>query len=338
MIVGGVAWVLRPLQSRPLVAQFSFPLPAGQSFSGTSRQVIAISPDGRNLAYLANSRIYLRSIGELQPREIPGNESNGGLSINNPMFAPDGESIAFIDLAPSGATLKRVSISGGPVSTVASLGGLTVGAATWGPAGILIAGRRPNGGIFRVSPDGGVPERLIGVGEGEEVHGPHMLPDGRAILFTLAQSRDDGRDDGRWDRASIVAQSLTDNARHVLIEGGSDARYLPSGHLLYAVGGTMFAVPFDPASLALTGAAVPVIVGVSRAIGSTGAAQVAVSETGTLAYLPGFATTPGSMFRVVLGDGRGDAVPLAMPPAAYVHPRVSPDGRVVAVGRNDGQQ
>jgi serine/threonine-protein kinase len=333
IIVGGAAWVLWPVPGRPLFAQFSFPLPAGQYFSGTSRQVIAISPDGRNVAYVANSRIYLRAIGELQPREIPGTESKG-LALVNPMFAPDGESIAFIELAPP--TLKRVSISGGPVSTIASLESAGApNSATWGPAGILIASRRSGGGIFRVSHEGGVPERLIGVGEDEEAYGPQMLPDGRTILFTLAQNPDD---DGRWDKARIVAQSLTDNTRRVLIEGGSDARYLPSGHLLYAVGGTMFAVPFDPASLTLTGAAVPAIVGVSRASSLTGAAQVAVSETGTLTYLPGFATTTASMFRLVLGDGRGDAVPLAMPPAAYVHRRVSPDGRVVAVGRNDGQQ
>ena len=341
IIVGASAWVLRPVPGRPLVAQFSFPLPTGQSFSGTSRHVVAISPDGRNVAYVANLRIYLRSIGELQPREIPGTEAKGGVSISNPMFAPDGESIAFIEIAgtPS-VTLKRVSLSGGPVSTIASLHPVfsSPGASTWGPAGILIASRRSGGGVFRVSPNGGVPERLIGLGEGEEAHGPQMLPDGHTILFTLARNPgDDDRDDGRWDKASIVAQSLTDNARRVLIEGGSDARYLPSGHLLYAVGGTMFAVPFDPARLTLTGAAVPVIVGVSRATFMTGAAQVTVSDTGTLAYLPGFATTAAAMFRLVLGDSRGDPVPLAMPPAAYVHPRVSPDGRVVAVGRNEGQ-
>src|SRR5262245_60160839 len=192
MIVGGVAWVLRPLQSRPLVAQFSFPLPAGQSFSGTSRQVIAISPDGRHVAYVANSRIYLRSIGELQPREISGTETKGGLSIINPMFAPDTESLAFIELAEGGARLKRVSIAGGPVSTIASLGSFGApGSATWGPAGFLIASRRfgsEGSGIFSVSPNGGVPKRLIAVGQGEEAHGPQMLPDGRTILFTVARN------------------------------------------------------------------------------------------------------------------------------------------------------
>src|SRR5262245_29580675 len=196
MIVGGVAWVLRPLQSRPLVAQFSFPLPAGQSFSGTSRQVIAISRDGRNVAYVANSRIYLRSIGEEQPREIPGTETKGALAVINPMFDPDGEFIAFIELAPGNPTLKRVSISGGPVSTIASLGLLGApGSATWGPKGILITSRlvsrRREHGIFRVSPNAGVPELLIGVGEAEEAHGPQMLPDGRTVLFTLAQNPDD---------------------------------------------------------------------------------------------------------------------------------------------------
>jgi len=324
-------------RDRPL-AQSSFPLPAGQSFSGAGRQILALSPDGRNLAYLANSRVYLLPIAGSQPREIPGTESR---IVLNPMFAPDSKSIAFIE---SSRTLKRVSIGGGPVSTIASLENQDINNATWGPAGILIAGRS---GILRVSPEGGVPDRVIGLREGEVAYGPHMLPDGRTILFTLALNRPNSEDRPAWDKAKIVAQSLTTGTRRVLIDGGADARYLPSGHLLYAVGGTMFAAPFDPASLTLTGAAGPVIVGVSR--GAGGAAHVAVSETGTLAYVPGSATTtftetlPNASarfytYRVVLGNSRSDAVALAMPPAAYIQPRVSPDGRTLAIGRNDGQQ
>jgi Tol biopolymer transport system component len=320
------------------LAQSSFPLPGGQSFSGAGRQILALSPDGRNLAYLANSQIYVLPIAGSQPREIPGTK---GTIVLNPMFAPDGESIAFIE---SSRTLKRVSIRGGPVSTIASVENQDFNNATWGPAGILITGRS---GILRVSPEGGAPDRLISLDQGEVAYGPHMLPDGRTILFTLAENRPNSDDRPAWDKAKIVAQSLTTGTRRVLIDGGADARYLPSGHLLYAIGGTMFAAPFDPASLTLTGAAGPVIVGVSR--GAGGAAHVAVSGTGTLAYVPGSPTTtfaetlPNASarfytYRVVLGDSRSDAAALAMPPAAYIQPRVSPDGRILAVGRNDGQQ
>ena len=122
-------------------------------------------------------------------------------------------------------------------------------------------------------------------------------------------------------------------------QGGSDARYLPTGHLLYAVAGTMYAVPFDAGRLVITGAAVPAVVGVGRSrLGQpTSATHLAVSETGTLVYVPGSATTSTTMFGLVLGDGASDPIPLKVPPAAYTYPRVSPDGRVLAVGRSEGR-
>jgi hypothetical protein len=98
-----------------------------------------------------------------------------------------------------------------------------------------------------------------------------------------------------------------------LIEGGADARYLESGHLLYSVGGTAYVVPFDLKALAVRGTAVPVVAGVRRAAsGSNGATQLAVSATGTMAYVPGPATLATAR-GLVLGDGRNDPVPLNLP-------------------------
>jgi serine/threonine-protein kinase len=110
-----------------------------------------------------------------------------------------------------------------------------------------------------------------------------MLPGGQAVLFTLAT----GTGPDRWDKAKIVVQSLTSGTRKVLVDGGSDARYLPTGHIVYAVGGTLFAVPFDLRRLEVTGVAVPVVEGVRRTIGgagtftaATGAAQYGGSRLG----------------------------------------------------------
>ena len=126
IIVGAVVWALRPIPSPPVVAHFSFSLPEGQAFRSATRQLVAISPDGTRLAYEANSRIYLRPIGEPEPREIQGTETEGG--VHNPMFAPDGQSIAYFEVR-SGA-LKRVPITGGTAATIASNVGLPCGA-TW---------------------------------------------------------------------------------------------------------------------------------------------------------------------------------------------------------------
>jgi serine/threonine protein kinase/Tol biopolymer transport system component len=331
IIIGTGMWALRPGPSPRVVAQFSFSLPKGQAFTGATRQLVATSPDGTRLAYVADSRIYLRSIGDLEPRAIPGTETAGGLI--SPTFAPDGESIAYVEVRSY--TLKRIPISGGAASTMAGQVGLPCGA-SWGPEGVLIGSTVPGQrGILRVSSGGGVPELIIGAGADEQACGPQMLPGGNTVLFTLAKVTEENP----WDQAQIVAQSLADGSRRVLIKGGSDARYLPTGHLLYAVAGTMYAVPFDTRRLTVTGTAVPAIVGVRRSSPgqTTSDTHLAVSVTGTLVYVPGPATTSAALFVLVLGDGRGDPVPLKVPPAAYVHPRVSPDGRVLAVGRNDGQ-
>ena len=329
-VFGAGMWALRPPPRPPVVARFSI-APDGGVFSGTPFQVVAVSPDGTKLAYSANRRIYVRSIDQLDARAV----TDTTILATNPVFAPDGESIVFASVAEGGLALRRIAVSGGAASTITTLEGVpSFSGVSWSRDGILIAAAGGNGGILRVNASGGAPERLVGTAQGEILHGPQLLPDGRTLLFTVARNTGDDR----WDKAEIVAQSLTDGTRRVLIAGGSDARYVQTGHLLYAIGGTVYAVRFDAATLTVSGEAVPVIAGVRRATGAqTGATQLAISETGTIAYVPGPATTLFTSRSLVLGDGRTDAVPLKVPPAIYTHPRVSPDGQVLAVGRNEGQ-
>ena len=94
LIVGTGSWTFWPVSRPPVVAQFSFPLSEGQSLSGTARAV-TISPDGTRMIYAANSRLYLRSIGELEAHAIPGTEGPTVLGLLNPMFSPDGQSVAY---------------------------------------------------------------------------------------------------------------------------------------------------------------------------------------------------------------------------------------------------
>jgi eukaryotic-like serine/threonine-protein kinase len=339
LVVGAAAWALRPKPEVPRLVQFAYTLPEGQNFSNTGRQLLAISPDGTKLVYVANLRLYLRNIAELEAHPIPGTETDTGAI--NPVFAPDGQSIAYWSLSgPLGGLLKRIPITGGAASILASDTGAPFGA-SWSSDGILYGQNRPSAasgtgqsrfGIERVRANGGMPERIITVGEDEQAHGPQLLPDGHTVLFTLAKAR--GLD--RWDHAQIVAQSLADGSRHVIIDG-SDGRYLPTGHLLYAVGGTMFAVPFDARRLEKTGTPVPVVVGVRRGTAATtGSAILAVSDEGTLIYRPGPVNVASTVRSVVIGDDKGESTTLKLPLASYAHPRVSPDGRVLAIGREDG--
>jgi len=156
---------------------------------------------------------------------------------------------------------------------------------------------------------------------------PQMLPDGRNILFTLTTVGDD-----EFDTAKVVAQSTVDGTRRILRERASAGRY-SSGHLWYVVGATLFVVPFDAARLTVTGDPVSVLDGVRRSV--LGTAELSVSDTGNVVYRPGPALAPLSR-NLVIADTRVDPSPLKVPAGPFVHPRVSPDGRTVAVSRRSG--
>ena len=327
VIVGFVMWRMQPAVSPVTVARFSL-IPEGP-FTSAVQQLVAISPDGNRIAYNASGRLRVRSLGEVESRALTDVDT---IALN-PAFSPDNTAIAFTSFSNAGLALRRVPAVGGTVTTVASFPSITnFSGISWSREGILMGVTGAGGGILKVSGDGGTPERIVAVDGDQIAHGPQMLPDGRTVLFTLAKAVGDDR----WDKAQIVAQSLADGTRHVLLEGGSDARYLESGHLLYAVGGTIFAVPFDAATLTIKGPAVPAIVGVRRAVGGTsGGAHLAVSASGTLTYLPGPAAAFSTGGTLVIGDGRSDPTPLKVPAGIYAHPRVSPDGRLLAVSRSD---
>jgi serine/threonine-protein kinase len=162
-----------------------------------------------------------------------------------------------------------------------------------------------------------------------------MLPGSRAVLFTLATG--DTVESAAWDKAQIVVQTLKSSVRKIVLEGGSDARYLPTGHLVYGLNGVLFAVPFDLRRLETTGGPVPIVEGIAR--GVTGAAQFAFSSTGSLIYAPGPVSSAGlGTFVLALIDRKGGVEPLKVPPAAYGFPRVSGDGKRIVYQIDDGKE
>ena len=137
--------------------------------------------------------------------------------------------------------------------------------------------------ILRIRPDGGAPDTIITMPAGENASGARMLPDGRHVLFTLLK----GTGDEGWNSAEVVVQELGSGSRKTIVKGSS-ARYLPSGHLVYGVGGVLFAAPFNPSGLALTGPPTRTLEGVAR--NGTVGALFEVSRNGSLVYIPGPAT------------------------------------------------
>ncbi len=202
---------------------------------------------------------------------------------------------------------------------------------SWGPDGIVFG--QGSKGIMRVSPDGGTPDSLVSVKDGEMALGPQVLPGGRHVLFTLAT----GTAPDRWDKARVVVQSLASRERRTVIVGGSDARYVPTGHIVYALAGRVFAVAFDVRRLEVKGGPVPMVDGVRRSA-SSDAANFSVSGTGSLVYIAGPVSTSSAHMDLGLIDRKGLVEPLNLPPGSYSSPRVSPDGTRVAFGIDDGKE
>ena len=332
VFTGIAVWSVRPSTPAPTVTRFSFPLAEGQQFTNGGRPLVALSPDGTQMVYVANNRLYLRSMSETEARLIPGTEEP---SVTSPAFSPDGRSIAFVS-GREGA-VKRIAVGGGVAITLCPISTTSLGL-SWGADGIVFGQRGV--GIMRVSSNGGQPELLVSVKNDEVAFGPHVLPGGQAVLFTLVSGAGTGVGTGNsdpgdmWDKAHIVVQSLTSAERKTLITGGSDAQYVPTDHLVYAVGGVLFAVTFDLRRLQVVGGPVPIVQGVRRGA-ATGAANFGVSANGSLIYVPGPVSTRQRDLALI--DRLGSPQPLKLQGGLYEYPRVSPDGQRVAVETDDGK-
>jgi serine/threonine-protein kinase len=265
---------------------------------------------------------------DLEARPVPGTENRG---VNNPIFSPDGRWLVFY--SQSDATLKKIAVTGGGAITLCQADNPF--GMSWDQDTIIFG--QGSKGIMRVSSNGGSPTVVVRVKDSEVAHGPQLLPGGQHVLFTVTT----GTASDRWDRAQIVAQSLKSGDRKTLVEGGSDGRYLPSGHIVYALSGSLLAVPFDVRRLEIKGGPTPVLEGVSRSVNptntQTGTAQFSVSSTGSLVYLPGPVQATGGAQRILVEvDRNGQVVPLKLAPGPYSYPRVSPDGKQAVVDTDDG--
>ena len=311
---------LPPRESRLLV-RTSIPL-ADRLDLNVTQPALAVSPDGTRIVYrtLGGGPLYSRQLNEAESSLIAGTE--GAVT---PFFSPDGRWLAFF----VGPALKKVSFTGGAVVTVAVLpvnaGAQEYRGAAWADNGTIVFASSTGAGLFTVSEQGGEPKPLTTLDpNGHEMNHrwPHFLPGGRAVIFTVKSASLESFDD-----AQIVVRSLDTGAQHPVAQGGS-ARYVPTGHLVYARAGGLYAVRFDAARLAAIGAPVKVAEAVITHPNS-GAAQFAISETGTLVYAAGDSTTAERP--LVWVDRSGIARPVADRQASFWWPRISPDGRRIAV-------
>jgi serine/threonine-protein kinase len=321
------AWRMRPLPVMPVV-RFSMTMPDDFQFTRTSSRMIDVSRDGSRIAYLGDRQLYVRSLSDAESRVIPGSI---GLDPASPFFSPDGQWVGFLSVAE--AALKKVSVAGGAsvkLCPITNGVGLFQGG-VWDGDTIYLA--QQGTGIMRVSANGGEPELVAAVESNQSVYGPSFLPGGRSFLMAITS--DPTAD--RWDLAEIVAYTPSTGERKTVLRGGAAPRYVGTGHLVYATGSTLLAVPFDPARLEVSGGAMPVVEDVRRVLdAASGAAQFAVSQSGTMAYIPGTAANPRlSVLALAPTDGSGKIQTLPTAPGQYSSPKISPDGRQIAVLVND---
>jgi serine/threonine-protein kinase len=286
VLVGGL-WLaretLRPTRGA-VSAVLSVTLPADDTLEVFTGPSLALSPDGRRLVYVARRagvrQLFLRDLDRAAIEVVAGSE--GGQA---PFFSPDGREIAFF----ANGKLVKAPLGGGPLTVLAEAPSNRGG--SWGSDGAIVFAPSPSGGLWRVRADhaGGepgpaTPLTTLEPARGENGHRwPELLPGSRALLFTIRTDRIES-----FDAAKVVVRNLITGEQRVLVDGGSDARFLPPDRLLFARAGNVYALAFDPSRLAVSGTPERLVAGVSMNP-TSGAAMYAVAGAGTVAYFPGTA-------------------------------------------------
>ncbi|MCH9034460.1 MAG: serine/threonine-protein kinase, partial [Planctomycetes bacterium] len=288
-----------------LVWRFAIDLPAEAPVAVADNLSVALSPDGTRLVYVGErdggTQLYLRVIDEFAVTPIPGTEDGTG-----PFFSPDGKWVGYFDYRAG--KLKKVPLRGGGTIDICDAPPSSRGA-SWGMDDVIVFTRGITGGLYTVSATGGTPQPLAtpDFEKGEKsCRLPQILPGGKGVLFTMSTSDIDS-----YDEASIAVVLLETGERKILFKGGSNARYAPTGHIVYARAGSLMAVPFDLERLEVTGPPFQILKGVVTS-DIYGSAQFSFSGDGTLIYVPGGPEIYYS--RLVLVDRRGEFHPLPVVP------------------------
>jgi serine/threonine-protein kinase len=321
IVLGGVAvyWATRHEGAPPskLTTRLSITVPTDTRIQGQS---FDISPDGRNVAYVGTDSsgsdvIYLRAFDSTDVRAVAGTRGTGG----RPFFSPDGRWLAFFD--ENG--LNRVPVEGGTPQRITPGAPHYVGV-HWGVDGFVYSPSTYLSPIQRVRADGGVPESVTELAEGDLGHWwPYLLPEKEALLYTVYTK-------GSLDDWEIRLHDLRSQNSTLLIRGGYNARYAASGHILYGRSGGLMAVAFDLESLEIRGRPFTVHANVATQQINAGM-SVALSNDGTLIYVE------GSRDDQLVWVGRnGTERPAVAEQGVFEFPRISPEGTQVAIVVQDG--
>ena len=325
LLIAAVAVLLFRNSAAPTVASVirtSIVLPVGQRLTSDAADYpMAVSRDGNRIAYVAEeesgTQLYVRELSALGPKAIAGTSG-----ARHPFFSPDGQWVAFF----ADGALQRASVAGGAPLRICNISGTSMGG-SWGPDNTIVFGSRGTG-LHKVSAAGGVPQPLNG---GDSGTWPEILPDNKTVLFSTGSIIATIPLNG--GKARVLARTNDSSSEGPAVLGTGyvlQARFVSSGYLVYGQSpGVVRAVPFDLASLSLKGPPVSMIDSVERASGG-GAIYFASSDTGLLLYAP-----TGQRHEIVWVDRNGAETPVSTNRAAFRVPRLSPDGKSIAVAVSD---
>ena len=334
VIAGAVLWLWLGSSPVSVTTRLSVMTPDSRPIvmGGTPRRSLAISPDGSQMVYVGQTldaatgrrseRLQLRALSALAVRELPGTDG-----ARQPFFSPDGQWVGFF----VSTELKKVSVAGGnPVPLVDKINGAANAFGVWSNDNTIIFGSI-NTGLRRVSAEGGETTTLTSpdAAQKELYHlFPSLLPSNAAVLFSI-----------RYDdptKSRIDAVMLDTMERRVVLENARNPVVTSSGHILFQRESAILIAPFDARRLVLAGPAIPFLDEVRNDSPDSPipTAELSVSREGTLAYLP--ATNTARTLGFV--NKEGTLTPVALPPANFSHPRVSPDGQALAFVVAQGQR
>jgi serine/threonine protein kinase/Tol biopolymer transport system component len=296
------------------VARFTIQLPPNAPFFYRDVLALAISADGAKFAYVArngnSSILYVRALDQVAPAPVAGTDDAVVAA-----FSPDGRWLAF----GTRGTLQKISIDGGVPEHLADTAMPPLGIDWVGQNIYYVADFKS--GIWTIPESGGTPRQIVKPNPNEQaIIWPQVLPDGKTIIATAWYG-------GQWDNAKIVAYPIAGGQSRVVVNGGHCARFVDR-HLLYGRGGLLYAAPFDPGALTVTGAAVPAIRDVLSSP-NNGEMQYAASPNGTIVYGAGGLVDNNTTLLWI--DRSAKEQPVVPTKRAYAFPALSPDGKTIAV-------
>jgi serine/threonine-protein kinase len=313
---GATRWLDTPRASAPgRATHVSVSLPDGVEVGATNLLPLALSRDGARLAFVGKrdgkNQIFVRALGEPEARPLDGTEGGDG-----PFFSPDGQWVAFF----AGSKLRKIAVGGAALQTLADAPFHRGG--DWAQDGYIYYAPANMGGIWRVPEGGGAATEVTrrDLDRGEISHRwPQVIPGTNVLVFGVWTGPGD-------DEHTVVAQTIGETERHVLVKAADAPRYSPkAGRLFYTHLGDLYAVPWTPSRKDL-GTAVPLAASVhpNDTIGNEGCGNYAVSDDGDLAYIGGGLAR--AAMRLVWIDRQGRVIPTGAPERPYENVVLSPDG------------